>query len=107
MNGSAETFRVTGSGPPGAFRLVGELDLAGAMDVETSIDGFDGPIVFDCSDLTFIDSSGLSLFVSVHKACSARDATLTIVDPSPRVLRLLELTGLDTVLDVHRNGSAP
>jgi anti-sigma B factor antagonist len=106
MNASAGTFGVTGGGPPGVFRLVGELDLAGAADLEKSLDGEDGSIIFDCSDLTFIDSAGLSVFVAVHKACRARDAKLTLMDPSPRVLRLLELTGLDSVLNVCLNGSA-
>jgi anti-sigma B factor antagonist len=91
---------------PGVVRLVGGLDVAGVPDVRARVDGLDGDLEIDCSGLTFIDASGLGLFVAIHRACDARGAKLMIVDPSPRVVQLLELTGLDAVLDVRRNGSA-
>ncbi len=39
--------------------------------------------------------------------CEARGAKLTIVDPSRCVVRLLALTGLDSVLGVRAESSAP
>ena len=106
MDGSAAVLVVMDDGRPGVVRLVGELDVAGAPEVRARLEGLDGDVEIDCSGLTFIDSSGLGLFVAVHRACDARGAKLMIVDPSPRVSQLLELTGLNAVLDVRRNGSA-
>jgi anti-sigma B factor antagonist len=106
MDGTAAPVVVVDDGRPGAVRLVGELDLAGVPVVQARLEGLNGNVELDCSGLTFIDSSGLGLFVAVHRACRARGAELMIVDPSPRVTQLLELTGLDTVLAVRRNGTA-
>jgi anti-sigma B factor antagonist len=107
VDDSAGAFLVVDGDRPGVLRLVGEFDVAGALEVRARLDGLDGPIEIDCSGVTFIDSSGLGLLVAVHRACSAQGAKLLIVDPSPRVAQLLELTGLDAALDVRRNGSEP
>ena len=69
--------------------------------------GWSGDVEVDCAGLTFIDASGLRLFVALHNACQARGAKLSIVSPSRCVVRLLELTGLDAVLDVRAESSAP
>jgi anti-sigma B factor antagonist len=106
VEGSGALLVVVDDDQPGVVRLVGELDLAGVPEVEARLGSLDGPIVIDCSGLTFIDSCGLGLFVAAHHQSVAGGAKLAIVDPSPCVTRVLELTGLDTVFDVHRNGSA-
>jgi anti-sigma B factor antagonist len=66
-----------------------------------------GDVELDCSGLTFLDASGLRVILAAHRACQARDAMLTIVDPSRCVVRLLALTGLDAVLGSQAESSAP
>ena len=97
-------FRVVRDGP-GRLRLAGELDMAGVPEVWARLAGEGGDVELDCSGVTFIDASGLHLFVRVHRACEARGATLAIVDPSWYVIRLLALTGLDAVLGVPAESS--
>ena len=92
---------------PSGVRLLGELDLAGVPEVRAALSGRGGDVEVDCAGLTFIDASGLRLFVAVHTACRARGARLSIVNPSRCVVRLLELTGVDTLLDVRAESSAP
>ena len=92
---------------PNGVRLFGELDLASLREVWARLDGTDGDVELDCAGLTFIDAAGLRLFVAVQAACQARGAKLSIVSPSRCVVRLLELTGLDAVLDVRAESSAP
>ena len=92
---------------PNGVRLVGELDVATVPDVWARLGAQDGDIELDCAGLTFIDAAGLRLFVEVHAACRARGAKLSIVRPSPCVVWLLELTGLDGDLDVQTERSAP
>jgi anti-sigma B factor antagonist len=87
---------------PALARLCGELDLAAVVTVRHRLVGADGDVDLDCSGLTFIDASGLRLFVAVHQACEGRGAKLAIVNPSRCVMRLLALTGLDNVLTVRR-----
>ena len=62
------------------------------------LDGVDGDIELNCSGVSFIDAAGLGLFVELHAECEARSAKLLIIDPSPCVNRILELTGLDSLL---------
>ena len=78
--------------------LCGELDLDGVPGLGGRLVGVEGDVTLDCSGLTFLDSSGLALFVTTHRACQARGAKLAIVNPSRCVIRLLELTGLSTLL---------
>ena len=89
------------------MRLFGELDIASVCDVWARLDGREGDVELDCAGLTFIDASGLRLFVAAQAACEARGAKLTIVNPSRCVVRLLALTGLDAVLGVRAESSAP
>jgi anti-anti-sigma factor len=58
-------FEVIETGPR-RVRLVGELDLAGVAEVRAHLARLDGDIEVDCSGLTFIDCSGLGMFVGIH-----------------------------------------
>ena len=82
----------------GRLRLFGELDVSEVPRVRACLDGADGDVELDCSGVRFIDAAGLGLFVQLDAECRARSATLLIVNPSQRVTRLLELTGLDSLL---------
>ena len=92
---------------PGGWHLCGELDAAGVPELRDRLTGMEGDVTLDCSGLTVLDSSGLALFVATHHACEARGARLVIVNPSRCVIRLLELTGLSTLLAMPSARSAP
>jgi anti-anti-sigma factor len=73
----------------------GELDLATTDRLADEIDGlvnagFD-EIVLDLRELTFMDSTGLSLVV---RQAQRPDATVVIVDGPAPVARLFDLTGM-------------
>lgn len=51
----------------------------------------------DLGQVTFMDSSGLSLLVHIQERARAGDATVRLVNVPPRVVRLLSLTALDAV----------
>lgn len=85
--------------------LAGELDGASALplgeqlcDVAAELVG---DLVVDIGLLTFIDSTGLSLLLSLHKMVRACGCTLTICDPTPMARRLFQITGLDQLLTVE------
>jgi len=82
----------------GRLRLFGELDAFEVRRVRACLAGVDGDVELDCSGLSFIDAACLGLFVELNAECRARSAKLLIIDPSPCVVKLLELTGLDVVL---------
>jgi anti-sigma B factor antagonist len=56
------------------------------------------PVVVDLGALSFCDSTGLSLLVTTQERATAAGSTLAIRNASPRIRRLLEITGIDTLI---------
>ena len=90
----------------GGLKITGELDLAGVPDVQAQLDRLDGDILVDCSELTFIDCSGLGMFVRAHQTCEARGVKLVLANPPPLMQKLLGITNLDSVLNVQVDESS-
>ncbi|GIH22850.1 anti-sigma factor antagonist [Acrocarpospora phusangensis] len=59
------------------------------------------PLVLDLATLTFIDSSGLRILMDAHQRSRRHGSSLHLAAPHERVIRLLELTGLDQLLSTH------
>jgi len=88
--------------------VTGEVDLYTAPQLQAALENAvdaAGPgradVVVDLGGVGFLDSTGLGEIVAAHKALAAKDARLHLVVAHDRVRRLLRLTGLDGVLDVH------
>ena len=100
-------LKVLHGGQETLVRLSGELDLSSAPALRELLAGAfedDGPrrIVLDLSDLIYLDSTGLSIFVSAHKRATASGIELCLANPNPSVARLFKITALDhffTILD--------
>lgn len=54
----------------------------------------------DLSKTRFIDSSGLGVLLTLNKKLRARGATLKLINPSPAVCQLIELTRLHRVFEI-------
>jgi anti-anti-sigma factor len=52
-------------------------------------------------EVTFIDSSGLSLLVAEHKRMASMKGELIIFSPSSDLRRLFQITGLDSYFNVR------
>lgn len=89
----------------GRFRLVGELDAAAAGAVQDRLGRLGGDVELECSEVTFIDSSGLHLVIAVRDACEAGGGSLVLVNPSRCLVRLLALSGLSAILATRVDGS--
>jgi anti-sigma B factor antagonist len=88
----------------GAFPLVGDVDLATSREVleqllahAESDDIAGGRILIDCSGLTFIDSTGVSILDRVSKE-SGKGIVLVAVPAKCR--RVFEITGMDHVFEL-------
>ena len=53
-------------------------------------------------NVDFMDSAGLGFFMGRWQLCKNLGASFRIVDPPPRVLRILTLSGLDKRLTIDR-----
>jgi|SRR5438270_4304991 len=84
-------------GDPTTIRLDGELELASAHELRAVLRDVASDTTVDCSGLTFIDSSGISVLLGAHRRLEAEGHTLRLVGMSPTVRRAVELAGLDKV----------
>ena len=90
----------------GVHRLtpIGELDLATVPLLERAFDAAlrddDAEvIVVDLTELGFMDSTGIHLLIRMHGVCADSDR-LRVINGSPAVERLLDLTGVRAQLPV-------
>jgi anti-sigma B factor antagonist len=97
--------RVTVETEPGfvRVRLQGEIDFDATHEVrscaaEAVAMAGTGGVVIDLSDCTFMDSSGLNALVGAVAEADRRDCALRITGATGIVLRVMQLTDLDSVL---------
>lgn len=55
----------------------------------------------EASSLTFIDSAALHVLVRTHRGLHSAGRRLALVSPTPAVMRVLQLSGLDRVIAVY------
>jgi anti-anti-sigma factor len=92
-----------GFGPAIAVPLDGEIDLDAVPRLHERVDAVLGAaapadVVFDLSDCTFLDSSGLKALFDEVRRVEAGGRAAKVVGARGVVLRVLQLTGSDVVL---------
>ena len=74
--------------------LAGELDHESSMMLADAFDALDAPpAILDLGKLTFVDSIGLRRLILLKR----RLPRLQLVNPTPAMRRLLEISGLQDV----------
>jgi anti-anti-sigma factor len=90
--------------------VTGELDVATGPVFESAVDGAldgqGGELSLDLSALEFMDSTGAQAFMRAHDKAVSLGSRLVILSPTRPVRRVLELMGLDRVIDV-KDGAPP
>ena len=84
--------------------LSGELDQRMAARVREEIDALIDDqrvrrLVFDVSDLEFMDSSGIGLIIGRYKRLSRRGGSVAVADPDKRIDRLFQMSGVYQVVE--------
>ena len=89
------TFRV---------HLAGEIDMARhaeLLDIQHSFAGADAcNAVVDLRDVSFMDSTGLGLLASLHRTCLGRGGHVTVLNPDPIIVRVLEIAGFTELMEI-------
>ena len=91
-----KTAVVTFSGP---LTLGTSLKMADSQVQAAIADGVTR-MVFDLSNVDYIDSAGLGMMVYVYGALNEKNGTFRFCGVSPRVLSILKLTKTDSFLNV-------
>lgn len=58
-------------------------------------------VALNMAEVTFIDSTGLSVLVSLHKRMESMEGELIVFSPSAELRRLLQIAGLDHYLNIR------
>jgi anti-sigma B factor antagonist len=85
------------------FSVAGELNLATVGQLRDSVGSVIGPtdrVVLDLSETTFCDSTGLGALVGLHRQARGVGGVLVLAAPRKRVADLLELSGVNQVIEV-------
>ena len=84
--------------------LTGELDLDTAPGLHEQLAELlaDGcrRFVFDLTEMPFCDSTGLSEFIQIKKACDELGGDVRLARPPRAVRRVLELSGVTDALPI-------
>jgi anti-anti-sigma factor len=102
------TFRVLERGPIVRASLVGELDLSNAADLESRVvdvvPNDSTGMVLDLSGLTYIDSAGIRLLLTLVGRFNWRGQRLALLAPDGcRARRVIELAGAQEALVVDED----
>lgn len=96
---------VSTAGSTPLVSVAGELDAVAAPQLDSALapllagEGGDG-LVLDLSGVSFLDSSGLGVCIKAVKGVRANGGEVALVVTTPRLLKVLEITGIDQAVSV-------
>jgi len=83
----------------------GEIHVSTAPDfsgvLAAAIEAGRTALVLDLSGVMFIDSTGLSVLLNALRRLTRAGGAMALVCQNPTVLRLFEITRLDSTFDIH------
>lgn len=89
------------------------VKISGEVDIYTSdkmketlnemVEEKNTEIQIDCTNLSYIDSSGLGVLIGVLKKLKEEKNNLVILNARSNIVKLLSITGLDKVFILREN----
>ncbi len=86
--------------------LAGRMDIEGASSVDMQfsvIAGSRKKVAVDLTNVTFMASIGLRTIMLSVKAITSKGGKMVLVNPQPNVEKVLETTGVNTVIPVVKD----
>ncbi|MBO4250898.1 MAG: STAS domain-containing protein [Paludibacteraceae bacterium] len=85
-------------------RLAGRLDTAAAAEITPDFQALaeqaDKHIVLDCTDLAYISSSGLRLFLTLRKESAAKGGKLQVRNINADIRQIFMMTGFISLFEI-------
>lgn len=95
---------------------INKLDGKTMVSVEGEIDAYTAPklreallplaeasnptLIVNLKNVSYMDSTGLGIFVGLLKAVRSKNGQLNLVELSDRLVRLFSITGLSDIIDI-------
>lgn len=85
--------------------VTGDIDQHNAASIREQIDlkiSFEGvrKVIFDFSNLDFMDSSGIGIIIGRYKLMTAVNGEVCVVVRKPTLRKLLELSGVQRIVRI-------
>ena len=86
-------------------QLIGRLDTPAALEIAPQMNALaeeaSGTIVLDCTDLTYISSSGLRIFITLRKAAAAKGGKIIVRNISNDIRSVFMMTGFLNLFEIQ------
>ncbi len=85
--------------------LYGEVDIYNADSLKSELQALiaekSADIILDCTNLKYIDSTGLGVLVNALKRVKEQDKSINIINLKPYIAKIFTLTGLDKIFVIE------
>jgi anti-sigma B factor antagonist len=86
-------------------RLVGRLDTPASQEVSEQLEPImanaSGTIVLDCTEMSYISSSGLRIFLSLRKAAASQGGKIIVKNISDDIRQVFMMTGFLNLFEIE------
>ena len=90
--------------------LSGKLDIMGVGEIENKFIGYTAAqkksALVDISEVTFMGSMGLRLFLSAARSLNLEKKSLILLNPQPLVDEVLETSGIQDVVVIEHDAES-
>lgn len=96
--------RLIDKGEEAEVLLIGRLDSNSSIDAEEvllSLTTRFSKLVFNLEELKYISSAGLRIFNKLCKVMNKTAGELVVINVSPQVMEIFELTGYANILNIR------
>jgi anti-sigma B factor antagonist len=86
-------------------KIDGRLDTVSSAAFEPEIDrffrGVETNVIFNCSGLNYISSSGLRVFLVAQKRADANNGKLCLCNMQPAIMEILDISGFSAIFRIY------
>ena len=96
--------KITTEGKVTTAALIGRLDTMAAQEIAPQMEELknaDGTVVLDCSELSYISSSGLRIFLTLRKAAVEKGSRIIISNIGNDIRTVFMMTGFLNLLEIQ------
>lgn len=81
--------------------ISGDVDITSSLDLKENLNSIldkkDKSIRINCENLSYIDSTGLGVLISILKRVKSSGNDIEILEAKPNISKLFKITGLDKI----------
>lgn len=99
------TTEISTTGNQLIAKFIGRLDTAASVtaaeDIKPLLEASGQQIILDCSELEYISSSGLRIFLSIRKQAAANGSKVIVKDINADIRQVFMMTGFISLFDIQ------